>query len=524
MRKILLSIISICALQYSFAQTKEFNNGVFIVNEDWFGRSNGSVNFINSDNTVDYNAYKTINPGEEFGMTTQSGTIYGDKFYFVSKQGNRLVVADAKTLTKEASFTTIGADGRSFLGVDSKTGYIGTSEGIYLFDIKNLQVGALIEGTYKAGQIGNMVRTQNYVFAVSQSGGMLIIDPKSHQIKQTILGSFNSVVQSKDGNVWAALSNKLIKINPATLETLEISIPTKTVPSSWGAWNAGSFCASVKENAIYFFPGSGWSVSPTMVKYDIDNNQFNENFLTIPGQEEQYKQTVYGAGVRVDPVSDELVITTTESGYGAHYEKNWVHRYDNQGNLVKTIQLNDYYWFQALPVFPDTSAPQVNGLEATYHINSETKIDLKDKVFDEDNLSSAILKELTIIENEEVIDISINAEEELVIKPLKNGTATINLSFNSNGKVVEQPITISTAVLGLIDANKSGTNIYPNPVTNTLFIETDKVDKAEIYNLAGLKVAEKILQKGKNNIDVNNLSKGVYIIKTNNTTYKIIKK
>jgi len=519
MRNTLLSIFSICALHYSFAQTKEFNNGVFIVNEDWFGRSNGTVNFINSDNTVDYNAYRTVNPGEEFGMTTQSGTIYGDKFYFVSKQGNRLVVADAKTLTKEASFTTIGADGRSFLGVDSKMGYIGTSKGIYLFDIKNLQVGTLIEGTDKAGQIGNMVRTQNYVFAVSQSGGILVIDPKTHQIKQTILGAFNSVLQSKDGNVWAELSNKLIKINPITLETEEISIPTKTIPSSWAAWNAGSFCASVKNNVLYFFTGSSWSPNPNLVKYDIDNNQFNENFLTIP-QDEDGKQFAYGAGVRVDPISDEIVITATISGY----QKNWVHRYDNQGDLVKTIQLDDYYWFPALPVFPDISAPQINGLEATYHINSETKIDLKDKVFDEDNLSSSILKELTIIENEGVVDISINAEEELIIKPLKNGTATINLSFNSNGKVVEQPITISTAVLGLIDANKSGMNIYPNPVNSTLFIDTDKADKAEIYNLAGLKVAEKVLQKGKNNIDVNNLSKGVYIIKTNNTTYKILKK
>lgn len=140
MKKFLLSIFTIVAIQTSFAQTKEYTNGVFIVNEDWFGKANGSINFINANDSVDYNVYKTVNPGEEFGVTSQYGTIYGDNFYIVSKQGNRLVVADSKTLQKKASFETIGADGRSFLGVNSKKGYIGSAKGIYLFDIENLNL------------------------------------------------------------------------------------------------------------------------------------------------------------------------------------------------------------------------------------------------------------------------------------------------------------------------------------------------------------------------------------------------
>ena len=89
MKKILLSVFTIAAFQTSFAQTKEYTNGVFIVNEDWFGHSNGSINFINANDSIDYNVYKTVNPGEEFGVTSQYGTIYGDNFYIVSKQGNR---------------------------------------------------------------------------------------------------------------------------------------------------------------------------------------------------------------------------------------------------------------------------------------------------------------------------------------------------------------------------------------------------------------------------------------------------
>ena len=146
-------------------------------------------------------------------------------------------------------------------------------------------------------------------------------------------------------------------------------------------------------------------------------------------------------GLRVDPVSDELIVTTTENGYGTHYQKNWIHKFDNKGNLTKTIPLTDYYWFQSLPVFPDNAAPIINDLETTYHINTATTIDLKDKVSDQDNLSAAIVKDLEIIENDDVAEISINEKDELVINPLKNGTAKIKLSFNSNGKVVSQNIT-----------------------------------------------------------------------------------
>ena len=517
MKKFLLSIFTIAAIQTSFAQTKEYTNGVFIVNEDWFGKANGSINFINANDSVDYNVYKTVNPGEEFGVTSQYGTIYGDNFYIVSKQGNRLVVADSKTLQKKASFEAIGADGRSFLGVNSKKGYIGSAKGIYLFDIENLKIGSLIDGTSKVGQVGNMIRTSKFVFAVSSTGGILVIDPKTHQIKQTIAGSFISVVQSKDGNVWGALSKKLVKINPTTLETTEIAIPTKTVPTP-SAWNAGTFCSSTQDNSIYFLSGIN------VVKYDVTNNKFEETFIEIPGQDTTPKETYYGAGLRIDPLTNELVLTTIGSGWGTNSQINYVHRFSDNGSLKKSVKLSEYYWFPSMPVFPDNAAPIINDLETTYHINTATTIDLKDKVSDLDNLSAAIVKDLEIIENDDVAEISINDKEELVINPLKNGTAKIKISFNSNGKVVSQNITISSAVLGTSDLNKSSINVYPNPVNNVLFIETNEASKAEIFAITGAKMTEKTLQKGKNQLDVSSLPKGVYIIKINNSTFKVIKK
>ena len=63
-------------------------NGFYIANEDWFGHDNGTVNYFKNDGTIVYRAYRAVNAGETFGVTTQYATIWGEYAYFVSKQGN----------------------------------------------------------------------------------------------------------------------------------------------------------------------------------------------------------------------------------------------------------------------------------------------------------------------------------------------------------------------------------------------------------------------------------------------------
>ena len=129
----------------------DYTKGTFIVNEDWFGHQNSTVNFLSDDGKWTLRAFQKENPGHELGCTSQFGTIYGDKFYIVSKQekdpgatviGSRPAVIDAKTMKVLKEFTRIGdSDGRSFLGVDEHTGYIGTSNGIFLYDIDKMEIG-----------------------------------------------------------------------------------------------------------------------------------------------------------------------------------------------------------------------------------------------------------------------------------------------------------------------------------------------------------------------------------------------
>ncbi|PIF43363.1 putative secreted protein (Por secretion system target) [Chryseobacterium sp. 52] len=529
-----------------YVAATSFNNGYFMVNEEWFGHTNGSVNFIDSNGQVNYRVYSNANNDHAFGATTQYGTIYGDKFYFISKQaadggdtqytpGGRLVVANANTMQKIAGFNNIGGgDGRSFVGVNENKGYIGASNGVFVFDIANLQVGSAIAGTggggQYAGQIGNMIRSSKYVFAVKQSAGILVIDPATDTLISTIPGAFHSIVQAKDGSIWAIQDQKVVNIHPTTFATTSYSIPTTKYLGSWGAWNAGSFSASSKQNVLYWINSVNSFVSGTqIVKFDVATKTFNESFAVIPGQTGTYKQIAYGAGLRVNPTTDELILNTTESGYGAHYQKNWIHTINITGAITNTKTLNDYYWFPALAVFPDNTLPAVsNTFPSQVNVNSASVIDLKTIVSDEDNLSSAIVKSIKSNSNPVAVSAVINANDELVLTPLASGTADIKISFNSNGKVVDKILTVTstTSTLATAEVKKIEFSIYPNPVTDILTIKTqEKIISVSVYDASG-KLVNTQLNNGQINMSM--LPNGVYILNaaTDKAVYqqKLIKK
>lgn len=514
-----------------YISSTNFTNGYFIVNEEWFGHTNGSVNFVDNNGNVNYRVYSNANNNQAFGATTQYGTIYGDKFYFISKQaadggdtqytpGGKLVVANASTMQKIAGFNNIGGgDGRSFVGVNEHKGYIGASNGIYTFDIDNLSVGSLIPttggGSQYAGQIGNMIRTSQYVFAVKQAAGILVINPNTDTVVATIAGSFHSIVQAKDGSIWTVQDQKVVNINPVTFAKTEYAIPTTKYIGAWGAWNAGSFTASNQQNALYWINSINSFASGTqIVKFDVNTKTFNENFAAIPGQTGTYKQIPYGAALRVNPVTDEIILNTTESGYGAHYQKNWIHTFNNTGTLTNTKVLNDYYWFPAITVFPDTTNPVVsNTFPSQVSVNSATTIDLKTVISDGDNLAAAIVKSIKSNSNTAVVSAVINANEELVLTPQGSGTADIVLSFNSNGKVVEKTLIVNAtnSTLATAEVKKLQFGIYPNPTTDVLNIKTqDKVTNAVIFDLSGKMINAQI---NNGQINVSALTKGMYILK-----------
>lgn len=506
----------------------DYTQGLFLVNEDWYGWDNGTVNFLTSDGRWVYRAFRRENPGETLGVTTQYGAIYGGRFFFVSKQasstadastGGRLVVADALTLKKVAAFDEIGGDGRAFVGVDEHTAYIGTSSGITRLDLESMSLGETIAGTggeggLYAGQIGAMVRAGSYVFAAKQSVGMLVIDAATHTLHATIdLPTISTLTLGRDGGVWAADATSLVRIDVATLETRSRLLPDDCrVSSTWGAWNAGSLCAAYRKNFLYFANEKGNQIA----RYHIPTDELDADFFTLPDQDKAYVQQFQGAGLRVDPRNDRLIVTATQSGYLSHYMNNWVHVVDGlSGELLGTVELEPYYWFPALPVFPDNEAPVI-ALPDRLSIGREpVKISLLEAVTDADNLSASIVSAVEV-EDSSVATARISGYD-LTVSGVSIGDTRLTLTVNSNGKKATRTVDVQvTEASGIDEAMCTAVEAWPNPVHDRLTIVAVDGSVFGLVDLRGIPVCRGVVSGGKAAVDLSSIAPGIYVLTVQN--------
>ncbi len=318
--QIYISLVSFLLPVFSLrGADEEYTDGVFIVNEDWYGHQNSTINWISNDGEWSYRIFQTANSesGNQLGCTNQFGQIYGDRFYFIAKQdkdpgasvqGGRITVADARTMKMLYQTPLIDpsgkqCDGRGYLGVDEHKGYISSSNGIWVFDTDNYEVTGQVEGSANPngtdnrpntdptgslyhGQCGSMVRVNDRVFAAHQQFGLLVIDPEQDKVVETItmeavkdclpepdngkekvMPGIGSVVLAKDGSLWVSVAKDvqgtgatlpyLMRIDPSSLEVMVIEIPSGIYPpsNSWYAWTPDGFCASFQKNVLYWNGG-----------------------------------------------------------------------------------------------------------------------------------------------------------------------------------------------------------------------------------------------------------------------------
>ena len=507
-----------------------YAKGTFFLNEDWYGHQNSTINFLSDDGEWTYRVVQKENPGHTLGCTAPFGQIYGDRFYVMSKQekdpgdttvGGRLTVLDAKTMKIIKQFQTIAtdasgqsiADGRGFLGVDEHKGYVGTSNGIYILDLDNLELKGAVEGTgndggspYEQlynGQLGNMVRVNDRVFAVHQTKGLLVIDAATDKVVGNVAApegwGFGSVVLSKDGNLWLSVADpsgsgaadrRIVRLDPNTLEQTVINCPDSIYgpANSWYAWTPDAFCASKQQNALYWNGGeSSWRSSYTIYKYDIDSNEFS-TYLDFNDAEDGFY--LYGCSFRIDPVTDEAYISLYKSFGDNTYV---VRKYDASGSQLAEYPMIANYWFPSLPVFTDDEAPAVTAPEpVTFETMEPVTLSLKGIATDADNFDAAIVKTVKAVSNPAVVKAEM-ACGDLVLTPLGAGTADVTIGINSNGKTAECVLAVSVPVATAISGAGAGS--------------TDGTDS--VYDLNGRRT--------------NGLQKGLNIIRTKSgKTLKVV--
>jgi len=124
------------------------------------------------------------------------------------------------------------------------------------------------------------------------------------------------------------------------------------------------------------------------------------------------------------------------------------------------------------------------------------------------------------VKKEEVLRMRIIGERNNITQPKLDCNTQYNIGD------IEDYGVIFTSYLSADDFEKQKYNIYPNPVENTLIINSDNSDKKAItiYSTSG-QLIKSLKTKDENlSIDVSQLSSGTYILNINNVHYKFIKK
>ena len=416
-------------------------------------------------------------------------------------------------------------------------------------------------GPLYQNQIGMMLRTQDYVFAIKQDLGVLVIDPQTDEIITIIEGCFSTMAQSKDGNIWVGVNyqeegsednlnypygwngdawngSQLMCIDQYTLETKKVRLDTGGIPQSWYAWTAGTLTASETENVLYFVytdPSLGqinWFRNCVLYRFNIDAIDWNNIDLSNPDEayaegacEEIYDSSFdnlyfYGGALQCNPKDGNLYASLYVGENIATQE--WIYAIINsEGEMTQYQEPIKRYWYPAMFIFPDNEAPIVDGLEdITIADKNSVTVTLADKVTDNDSRNAAIVKSVSYVADESIVKAEIT-KGDLVLTPLNKGNTAVEIAFNSNGKVVTKSINVSvTADVNSVEMTDiKRANVFA-VAGNIMITGIGTPQQVEVYNAQGALIKSTVVNNGEQIIG---LAKGnLYIVKISNQSYKIV--
>lgn len=444
----------------------EFQDGVVWLNEEWFGHTSGSLNYVADGGELFCRAYGNQNGNMAFGATSQFGMAYAGKYFIMSKQawdggdtrplksGGRVVVFDAKTFRHIGAIDEIGGDGRACVGVTPSKVYLGTSAGIRVLNVDDLTVAdSDIEGTAPArnGQIGDMVKSGSHVFATNVGTGLIVIDTETDRVVKTIpMSGIQTVALTPDGRVWMGCAKTLTPVDPVTLEAGDTYNVPGSITCSTYSWRHGNLMASVNRNELLW--GSG-----TFYRWNIDEVADPSTLEPVYTHVSKVDDVTYGNAYG-SPAYDDRTDTymfASQPGFGAAALQNWYHFIDaTTGEVKHRIHLPEYWWFPAMPIIPDKHDAKIDIDDFTMDIRDGAReFDLAALVTDRDNhdcnINVWLADEPAVLEAEgDTGDAAPAAEialegKTLTVTPKAHGKVAFTLMAESNGRTVAKTVNVS---------------------------------------------------------------------------------
>ena len=317
----------------------------YVINE---GQGKGSVNRYKQEQWQ----YNIV---EGLGVTSTVGIINNGYMYIVSKKSPFLVkmnLENNQIVNKIEDGLDQNAQGQNFCIVNNETGILTTSNGAFKVNLKQLTLGEKLSGLDAVSSDNeDIYKTDKYIF-ISSKNTIKVYNTNDLSFKQDIAYQIKTgFAQTKDGTLWGANGNKLIKINVETLDYEEVELPNglSVFYNQW-AYTPTGLCASITENALYLVQmfEEGYSVyGKNIYKYNVETKNATL-FFSAPAAD----KSLYGSCVQVDPRNGDVYIIYTEDGWSTHYLNTNIYIANGvTGTQKEVIDYTGTYWFPSTIAF-----------------------------------------------------------------------------------------------------------------------------------------------------------------------------
>lgn len=328
-----------------------YPSSFYVVNEGQYGKSPGSINHY-KEGVWSNDIIKGL------GETTTVGVINGDYMYIVSKTTPFLVkmkLSDhsiAGRIEEDEDVFGYNAQGQNFCIVNDELGILTTANGAFKVDLAQCTLGERLEGFEDARlDKEDICKVGNYIF-ITKDKTIKVYNANDLTFNKDLAHSAETgFARTKDGILWAANKNKLIKIDVATLSSEEIDLPGElNVYYDEYAYKPTGLAASTTENTLYFanMVTEGYSAyGKDIYKYNTETSTATK-FFSIPADD----KSVYGAGIQVNPSNGDVYLIYTEDGWGEHFLNTNIYIADGiTGNQKAIIDYSGKYWFPSTITF-----------------------------------------------------------------------------------------------------------------------------------------------------------------------------
>ncbi len=101
--------------------------------------------------------------------------------------------------------------------------------------------------------------------------------------------------------------------------------------------------------------------------------------------------------------------------------------------------------------------------------------------------------------------------------------SSVDLSIDNTVVSADMLLKVQSVVDDVATPTTDSFSLYPNPVTDKLYLQTSTFGVVRIYNNLGQLMLERYLPTGKNELNIQHLSQGVYVVKLGSQTKKMIR-